>query len=62
MYIDIDRLLEAIRSDEYMGFCTACGAEAYGVEPDARRYTCDECSELAVYGAEELLIMQDPES
>ena len=23
------------------GFCLACGAEAHGVEPDARRYVCE---------------------
>ena len=54
--IDIDRVIEAISSDEYMGFCVKCGEEAYGVEPDARKYKCEECGELAVYGAEELLI------
>ena len=37
-----------------IGFCIACGAEAHGVEPDARRYTCEACGEKAVYGAEEL--------
>ena len=58
MTINLDRLMEAAQSDDYMGFCTACGSEAYGVEPDARRYTCDECGADAVYGAEELLITQ----
>jgi hypothetical protein len=44
--------------DEGMGgFCLSCKAEAYGVEPDARRYKCEECGELAVFGAQELLIM-----
>ena len=37
------------------GFCAACGAEAEGVEPDARGYECEECGEPRVYGAEELL-------
>ena len=37
------------------GFCVACGAEAEGVEPDAREYECEACGELAVYGADELL-------
>ena len=58
MKIDMDRIVDAIESGEYMGFCTDCGAEAYGVEPDARRYECEECGSRAVYGAEELLIMQ----
>lgn len=39
------------------GRCLACGAEAYGVEPDAREYQCDACGENQVYGIEELLIM-----
>ena len=58
MMIDLDRLMEAAQSDESMGFCTACGMEAYGVEPDARNYTCEDCGENTVFGAEELLIMQ----
>jgi hypothetical protein len=43
--------------EENGGFCRACGAEAYGVEPDARRYQCDDCGRGQVYGAEELLLM-----
>ena len=39
-----------------IGFCTACGAETSGVEPDAREYSCDVCGENAVFGAEELLL------
>jgi predicted RNA-binding Zn-ribbon protein involved in translation (DUF1610 family) len=39
------------------GFCTACGEEVEGVEPDARNYECEVCGERKVYGAEELLIM-----
>jgi hypothetical protein len=35
----------------------ACGAEAEGVEPDARRYECECCGEPKVYGAEELVLM-----
>ena len=38
------------------GFCIACGAEAYGVEPDAQGYLCEECGEEAVCGAEQLLL------
>ena len=39
------------------GFCIKCGAEAEGVEPDARRYECEVCGEDGVYGADELLLM-----
>jgi hypothetical protein len=38
------------------GFCIACGAEAEGVEPDARKYKCESCGRNCVYGAEELLL------
>ncbi len=43
--------------EEYGGFCIHCGAYREEVEPDARGYTCDDCGEDAVYGAEELVIM-----
>jgi len=43
-------------SENYGGFCIACGDEAYGVEPDARQYQCESCGARAVYGVEELLI------
>lgn len=39
------------------GFCLACGEEAYGVEPDARKYTCESCERAKVYGAEELILL-----
>lgn len=55
--ITIDRILEAVESGEDMGFCLACGDEAYGVEPDARKYECESCGKDKVYGAEELLLM-----
>ena len=52
----VDRLLEAVKTDENLGFCLSCGDEDRGVEPDARRYKCKQCGELRVYGAQELLI------
>lgn len=57
MQIDIDELMDAVESDEYIGFCRNCGAEHDGVEPDACKYPCDECGKNQVYGAETLLIM-----
>ena len=39
------------------GFCVACGNEQEGCEPDARRYKCEDCGALKVYGAQELLLM-----
>lgn len=52
----------AMTEDEYqqsdmVGWCLACGTEMDGVEPDARRYTCDACGEPLVYGIEQLLLM-----
>jgi len=54
--ITIDRVIEAVQADDFRGFCKVCGAEAYNVEPDARKYECEECGEEAVYGAEEFLL------
>ena len=38
------------------GICLACGGEADGCEPDARRYECESCGEHRVYGDSEALI------
>jgi hypothetical protein len=43
--------------DGTLGACLACGEATSGVEPDARRYTCESCGEPAVYGLEEVLLM-----
>ncbi len=59
--ITAERVCEAAQrgmlSLDNPGFCTACGEEVEGVEPDARNYECEVCGERKVYGAEELLIM-----
>ncbi len=52
-----EQIIEAVEADDNLGFCRACGAEAFNVEPDARKYKCEECDENEVYGASELLIM-----
>jgi hypothetical protein len=57
--IDAARVIQAVEGDDCMGLCAACGADAYGVEPDARKYECGECGAHAVYGAEEYLFMGD---
>ena len=58
--ITLDRVTEAVgrahSSLDNPGFCVRCGAEADGVEPDARKYECEFCGEPGVYGAEELLL------
>ena len=53
---DPDTVIEAVASDECLGFCTSCGDEARSVEPDARDYTCVACDRPDVYGAEEILM------
>jgi predicted RNA-binding Zn-ribbon protein involved in translation (DUF1610 family) len=56
--LNIDAVIAAAENEEeYIGFCIACGAEAYDVEPDARRYECDSCGKEKVYGAQEILLM-----
>jgi DNA-directed RNA polymerase subunit RPC12/RpoP len=42
---------------EYGGLCLTCGAQAEGVEPDARHYECESCGAKRVFGMEELLVM-----
>jgi predicted RNA-binding Zn-ribbon protein involved in translation (DUF1610 family) len=54
--VSMERVLEAVEADDGLGFCTACGADVDGCEPDARGYTCPECGQRTVCGAAELLI------
>ena len=60
-----DRVLDAIERGwstlDDPGFCTACGADAEGVEPDARNHECAACGAFRVYGAEELWFMIETE-
>ena len=44
-------------SEDCQGRCIKCGDEAFGVEPDARKYKCESCEENGVYGLDELLMM-----
>lgn len=59
--VTLKRVMEAVERHnttlDNPGFCLACGEEAEGVEPDARRYVCESCGEPRVYGADELLVM-----
>jgi hypothetical protein len=57
MKIDIDYVMACAQDGEGVGFCLSCGADQYGVEPDARGYECEECGKERVYGAEEILLM-----
>lgn len=49
--IEIDELVE-----QSAGICLACGELAFGVEPDAENYTCEECDETQVQGIENALV------
>ena len=57
--ITVERVTAAVKESMFSlanpGFCIACGEDADGVEPDARKYECECCGKRAVYGAEELL-------
>jgi len=53
--ISMDQI-EAAMAEGSCGFCLACGALAYGVEPDAREYECESCGKKEVFGVEEIVI------
>ena len=55
--ITIERVIDMCERDEYEGICLACGEDAHGVEPDARKYECESCGAEKVYGCQELLLM-----
>ena len=57
--IDRDELVSDTFSLEMLGYCNACGVPGYGLEPDARRFVCEECGQPEVFGAEELLIQTE---
>jgi len=55
--LQLDKVLEAAQMDDNIGFCVACGEQAFDVEPDARKYECEYCGKHKVYGAAELLLV-----
>lgn len=55
--VTAERVLKAVKRDDYSGFCLACAAGASGCEPDMRKGKCESCGEFKVYGAEECLLM-----
>ena len=60
--IEKDRLIAAVEDNMFglgsTGFCLSCGDDQGGCEPDARKYPCESCGKRAVYGAEEVLLIQ----
>lgn len=57
MKVSLEQVMAAIEEDDCLGFCTSCGNEQSGCEPDARNCKCEECGAKTVFGAEELLFM-----
>jgi len=55
--LTLERVTQACKDNHDLGFCLACGEEAYGVELDVRIYVCETCDEPMVYGAKEILTM-----
>ena len=59
--IDPDAVLAAAEEQMFdmgnAGFCISCGEEQEGHESDARQDECEYCGSLAVYGAQELVLM-----
>ena len=56
MFDSPEEIQRIMFEDNTQGFCIACGEDAYGVEPDARRYECESCGENKVYGLEEIVM------
>ena len=54
--ITLECVMDAVEADDNLGFCAACGAEAFNCEPDARNYECESCGKREVFGAEEFLM------
>lgn len=44
-------------AQDQCGFCISCGAINSEVEPDARRYPCEECGAKRVYGTDSIAEM-----
>lgn len=42
--------------DRQVGFCVACASERECCEPDARCYSCEECGNKLVFGAQEIAL------
>lgn len=57
MAVKVFKVLDSDVSDGTLGICLACGEIAYGVEPDARGYQCEDCGKPQVYGLEEAVLM-----
>lgn len=59
MKIPFSQIEEAIIKDDGIGFCLEYGNEQTGCEPDAREIICEACEQPRVFGAEEILMMDE---
>jgi hypothetical protein len=50
-------IFEKYLYEDNYGWCLACGELCEGVEPDATRYTCDNCDNKFVFGLGYLAII-----
>ena len=53
----LDLAMAACEEADNLGYCTECGEEHSGIEPDACEYVCESCGADAVCGAEEIVLM-----
>lgn len=53
---DLETIIDAVEQDGYdLGYCTNCGTEYDGIEPDAKDYMCEYCCEMGVFGVDVIL-------
>lgn len=52
-------LMRHVEAGSDSGYCTRCWTLHHGIEPDAKSYYCANCGARAVYGCEELILMQE---
>ena len=52
-----EEVFEALKNDDLVGWCVACGEKHDGpLEPDTRESRCPCCGEFQVFGAEQLVL------
>jgi ribosomal protein S27E len=47
--ITLDRIMEILEQDEFIGICENCGDERYCTEHDAEDYLCDNCGKETLF-------------
>lgn len=59
MEIDIARVVEAVRDDIEVGFCTECGCAVHGIAADAQDEKCPDCDKDSVVGLDYITMDDD---